>query len=141
MHSSGMRSVRNSSYLGGGGCLLQGGAWSVGEGVCSWGVPAPGWCTWSGEVSAPRGCLLLCGGCLVRGVPGLGGCLLPGGMLSQHALRQTTSVNRMTDRYKNLTFATSLRTVIILVLSNVCDTKWRCPHTYLGPKITIASTV
>ena len=42
------------------------------------------------------------GGCLVWGVPGLGGCLV-GGVVSQHALRQTPSVNRMTNRCKNNT--------------------------------------
>ena len=40
------------------------------------------------------------------------GSFLGGGVVSQHALRQTPPpVNRMTDRYKNITFATSLRTV------------------------------
>ena len=65
------------------GCLLPGGAWSQG-------VPGPG------GVSAPGGCLilggcLLPGGCLVPGgVPGPGGGLLLGGLVSQHALRQTS---------------------------------------------------
>ena len=46
----------------------------------------------------------------------LGGCLLRGG--SQHALRQTPPVNRMTDRCKNITLATtSLRPVIKVFLS------------------------
>ena len=57
-----------------------------------------------------RGCLLLGGGACSR----VGGCLLPGGAWSwgsQHALRQTPPVDRMTDRWKNITFATSLRTV------------------------------
>ena len=54
------------------------------------------------------------GGCLVRG----GVCLLrgEGGVVSQHALRQTPPppVNRMTDRCKNITLATtSLRPVKI----------------------------
>ena len=43
----------------------------------------------------------------------------PGGVVSQHALRQTPSppVNRMTDRCKNITLATtSLRPVIIAEL-------------------------
>ena len=65
MHSSRMRTVRNSSRRGGG--LLQ-------------------------EVSA------------LGGVPGLGG------MVSQHALRQTPC--GQTDRRKNITFTTSLRMVI-----------------------------
>ena len=62
-----------------GGCLLQGGG-GLG-GVCSLG--------------ADGGCLLC-------------GCLLPGGLVSQHALRQTAPpVNRMTDRCKNITLATT----------------------------------
>ena len=50
-------------------------------------------------------------------LPG-GGCLLPGrGEVSQHALRQTPPVNRMTDRCKNITLATtSLRPVNIIAL-------------------------
>ena len=64
------------------------------------------------------GCLL--GGCLLRvwGVCSQGGCLLPGvsawgeSMVSQHALRQTPAVNRITDTSKNITLATtSLRPV------------------------------
>ena len=65
MHSSRMRTVRNSSRLlgvGWGGCLL------------------------------PGGCLLL-------------------GVVSQHALSQTPPRGQ-THRCKNITFATSLRTVI-----------------------------
>ena len=54
------------------------------------------------------------GGLLPGGVPGLvGGVLVPGRRgegASQRALRQNP-VNRMTDRCKNITFATSLRTV------------------------------
>ena len=51
-------------------------------------------------------------------LPGGGGCLLPrggGGVVSQHALRQTPPpVNRMTNRCKNITLATtSLRAVNI----------------------------
>ena len=42
-----------------------------------------------------------------------GGSPGPGGVVvSQHALRQTPPVNRITDRCKNITFATSLRMVI-----------------------------
>ena len=91
--------------------------------------------TWSGGVCLVRGGLSGPGGvCLVRGgcLPGPGwgvsawsqGCLpgpeggLPGpvgeGGGTQHALRQTPPVNRMTDRCKNITLATtSLRPVII----------------------------
>ena len=59
-------------------------------------------------------------GCLLRGVSAPGGCLLQGGYLLgggvcswvvvvfQHALRQTPPpVNRMTDRCKNITLATT----------------------------------
>ena len=92
MHSSRIRTVRNSSRLLGGclawgvsargvcsgGCLVQGGAWS--EGVCSGGA-------WSGGVCS-------------------GGGWYP----SMHWGRPP--VNRMTDRCKNITFATSLWTAI-----------------------------
>ena len=72
-------------------------------GVCFWGVSAPGG-GGVGGVSAPRrvsawGCLLL------GGLPG--GSLLWGGVVSQHALRQTPPVNRMTDTSKNITLATT----------------------------------
>ena len=73
MHSSRMRTVRNSSRLVTGGCLV------VGGGVSSGG--------------------LLQGGRLVGGGPWPGGvCSGEGWVLSQHALRQTPPVNRMTDR-------------------------------------------
>ena len=46
----------------------------------------------------------------------LGGCLLQGGVVSQHALRQTPPPPcGQTDACKNITFATSLRTVKIWV--------------------------
>ena len=104
-----MRTVRSSSRL----LQESGGAWSWGD-AWSWGVPGPGGC-------------LVPGGCLLREVPGPGGCLLQGvpgpggvcsqGMVSQHALRQTTPsplwTEWLTDRCKNITFATSLRTVIM----------------------------
>ena len=99
MHSSRMHTVRNSSRLL---------------------VPGPGGVPGPRGVSAHGGCLLLGGawsqGGSARGVPGPRGCLLPGEGVSQHALRQTPPpppVNRMTDRCKNITFATSLRTVMI----------------------------
>ena len=75
MHSRRMRTVRCSDRLDGG-CL-------------------PGGCL-------PGGCLP--GGCLPRGVSVQGGLprrVCPGG-LSQHALRQTTPLDRMTDRCKTL---------------------------------------
>ena len=58
-----------------------------------------------GGVPGPGG-----GGVWSGGVPGAG-VSGPGGLVSQHALRQTPPVNRITDRCKNITFATSLRTV------------------------------
>ena len=71
----------------------------------------------AGGVSASGGCLLR-GGCLLPGeaVCFPGGCLLLGGVsasgggaacfqgVSQHALRQTPPVNRITDSCKNITF-------------------------------------
>ena len=62
------------------GVLLQGGVWSQG-GVCSGGV-----------------CLLQRGGCLLQG----GGCGVPACTEAD-----TPSVNRMTDRCKNITLATT----------------------------------
>ena len=87
-------------------------------------------CISGGGVSAPRGCLFLEGVCS-RGVSALGGvcswgvvsswgggCQLPGGsalwgVVSQHALRQTPPPPcGQTDACENITFATSLQTVI-----------------------------
>ena len=68
----------------------------LGGDVCSWGV------------SAPRG--------LCVSAPGGGG-PLPGGLVSLDALRQTPPVNRMTNKCKNITLATtSLRSVTMLVV-------------------------
>ena len=51
--------------------------------------------------------------CASQGVVCFLGGVLPGGWeVSQHALRQIPLVNRMTDRCKKITFATSLRTII-----------------------------
>ena len=85
-------------------CFLLGGL--LGGGLLLWGVPGPG------------GCLLLGGGCLVPGGSA------PGGrVVSQQALRQTPPVNRMTDRCKNITMATtSLRPVKIYILSLAAST-------------------
>ena len=65
--------------------------------------------------SASQGGSLVPGGvCLVwgvsawsgRGLPGLGGWVSgPGGCASQHRLRQTTPVDRITDACKNITLA------------------------------------
>ena len=85
-----MRTVRSSGRLGGGGCLLLG--------VCSGGGSAQGGGSAPGGVSAPGG-----------GVSAPGG-----GGVSHHALRQTPPPPRgQTDSCKNITFATSLRTVKI----------------------------
>ena len=79
----------------------------------------------SGGVSGPGGVCLVWGGvCLVwRSLPGPGGSLVPGGggggslvggLASQHGLRQTPLVDRITDACKNITLApTSLRPVIM----------------------------
>ena len=75
---------------GPGGCTCWGCIWSWGD-VPGLGVYLVWECTWS------RGCTCL------GGVPGLRG-YLP---------RYSPPVNRMTDRCKNITFATSLRTVNI----------------------------
>ena len=78
-----------------------------GGGVRSGGVPGPG-----GGVSGP-------GGCLVQGgVSGLGGRCVWSGGVGLSALWDTTPppVNRMTDRCKNITLATtSLRPVTIYI--------------------------
>ena len=54
--------------------------------------------------------------------PGGGGCMVPGVVVSQHALRQTpppvNSVNRITHTSKNITLATtSLRPVKMGIIS------------------------
>ena len=147
MHSSRMRTVRSSGRISGGvpgpggvylvrggvpgrGCLLWGDlvpggcTWSKGGCLlwgCTWsqgGVPGPGGCTWSGGVPSPGGCTWS------GGVPGpgvylaLGGCA-PGGVCSSGGC--TWSGNPpcgQTDACKNITFATSLRTVTI------CERAW-----------------
>ena len=70
MHSSRMRTVRNSSRLLGdacsGGCLLQG--VPAPGGACSGGVPALRGCLLQGVGACSGGCLLLEGGrCLLLG--------------------------------------------------------------------------
>ena len=118
-----------SGVSGLGGCLL--GRCLV-RGVCSWGCLLLGVSglggVWSRGVSGPGGGGLLWGGVFSGGVSGPGGvcsggvsgpggsalegCLLwgvsgPGGAVwvSQHALRQTPPVNRMTDACQNITLA------------------------------------
>ena len=141
MHSSRMRTVRSSGrlmYLGVGGvknakkkkklfggCLLWGVVCSGGcllpGGVCSEGVSAPG-------VSVPGGSALE-GGCLLHGVSALGGVCFQGVLLQRggvysggcgipactEADTPTPHPGGQTDACKNITFATSLRTVITLV--------------------------
>ena len=124
-----MRTVLNSSRLRGvylpTGYLVLGGVPGPGGGVPAWG------CTWSQEgVYLPRGVYLVPGGTCPGmvyllgvgvGVPGQGlrctwsrGVYLPGGVpgpRGEGICQGTLPVNRMTDRCKNITFATSLRTV------------------------------
>ena len=116
MHSSRMRTGRSltvcRSLLPGGDVSAPGGMCLLPGGFCSGGVSAPGGvCSWGcllpGGVSAPRG-----GVCS-------GGCLLPrgsaprGGWYPAFTKADTPPVNRMTDRCKNITLATtSLRQVI-----------------------------
>ena len=109
-----------------GGCLLLGGSPSR-EGASFRGVPpsrgvslAEGGLLcrgspWQRGVSLAEGGLLGRGGSpWQRGSPWQGGLLGRGVVASQHALRQTPPlVNRMTDRCKNITLATtSLRPVM-----------------------------
>ena len=80
-----------------GGCTWSGGVHLVPGGVPGWGVPGPrGYlvrgCTWSGGCTWSRG-----------GAPGPGEGGVPGQVLSPCG---------QTDACKNITFATSLRTVI-----------------------------
>ena len=86
-----------------------------------------GVCSWGEGVYLLRGVVSALGGCLVPGEPvggvgllggsGPGGSVCWGGVsaprgVSQHALRQTPPVKRMTNRCKNITLATtSLRPV------------------------------
>ena len=88
MHSSRMRTGRSLTVCREG-CMVPGVCVCLVEGGC---MVLGGVCTWSGGV-----------------VPG------PGGVVSQHALRQTPPVNRIKHTSKNITWATtSLRPVIIL---------------------------
>ena len=114
----------------GGVCLVRGGGLLLGGllpgGVCSWG--GGGWGLVLGGSGPSRG--LLPGGAWSWGVPGprgggvcSQGCLVPG-VVSQHALRQTPPLSEQNDRCKNITFATSLRTVIILALPKP-ETIWK----------------
>ena len=111
MHSSRMRTVRNSSRLLGeggtcpGGVPAHGGCTCLGVYLVPEDVPAEG-CTWSREVYLPGGCT--CWGGVVY--------LAPGGYLPRGAPAQVLPpwTEWLTDRCKNITFATWLRTVIKL---------------------------
>ena len=116
-----------------GGCLLQG--VSAPEGCLLWGCLLWGVCSRGcllEGVSAPGGVCLgdVCSrGCLLQGVCASGGCVLqgvsaprgvcslgavPGGGIPACTEANTLPVNRMTDRCKNITLATtSLRPVTI----------------------------
>ena len=109
MHSSRMRTVRSSGRISGGGCVPGRGDAPGPKG----GVPGPGGvylvplgCTWSqGGVPGPRGCTWSQGVYLVPGgAPGPRGGTWSG-----------TPPCGQTHACKNITFATSLRTVIILL--------------------------
>ena len=109
------------SLLPGGVYLVSGGVLSPGGHLVP-GVSAPG-CVCLGGVCS-GGCLLqgvVCsGGCLLWGVSGSRGCLLQGGVCSGGGIpgcteADTPPVNRMIDRCKNITLATtSLRPEISL---------------------------
>ena len=89
-----------------------------GSGLGGWCVRSGGWgCAWSGGVCQVQGRVSGPGG---GGVSGLGGCLVwgggvpgLGGVCLSALWDTTTPLNRMTNRCKNITLATtSLRPVI-----------------------------
>ena len=105
MHSSRMRTVRSSGRISGEGCVF---ARRDVPGPVG-GVPGPmgGECTWSGGV------YLVWGGCTCPGgVPGLGGVPAWGVYLVRYS-----PPCGQTHACKNITFATSLRTVKIAQIS------------------------
>ena len=118
---------KRSTFSAPGGCVCSGGGMSAPRGV-----------------SVPRGCLL--GSLLSRGCLFPGGCLLLGGcvysqgvcsqgvVVSQDALRQTPPppVNRMTDRCKNITLATTSLRPVIKNFKNVLTFTWRWRHALRG---------
>ena len=67
--------------------------------------------------------------------------LIPGGVVSQHALRQTPPpVDRITDKSKNITLATtSLRPVKmtnyldkhVAAIATICHSTWNFEHSFL----------
>ena len=99
---------------GPGGCIWSQGTWSGG---CTWSRG----CTWSGMCTWSRGCTWSQGG--VPGpasVPGPGGCTWSGGL---YLVRYSPPCGQ-THACKNITFATSLRTVKTdLVLKFCCYQK------------------
>ena len=123
MHSSRMRTVRSSGRLCRGGCLLRGG-------VCSGGCLLQGGCLLLGGlcskgcVSAPKGwgvcsqgvCLLL-RGCLLPGMSAPRGVSAPRGAIPACTEADPPPCGQ-THTCKNITFATSLRTVKIELLVN-----------------------
>ena len=115
-----------------GGCLLPGGVSALG-GICSGGCLLQGGLLWGSvyfggmvsthggcllpEVSAPRGCLLR-GVCSQGGVSAPGGCLLLGGCgIPACTEVDTPPVNRMTNRCKNITLATTSSRPVKTLLS------------------------
>ena len=121
MHSSRMRSVRSSDHILGGGVSAPGGVYSRG-------VSAPGGCLLPVGVSAPGGCLLPGGSALGGGVCSRGGVCPGGGACSRgvwypsmHWGRHPQPPCGQTDVCKNITFATSLRTVIRRYLVALCS--------------------
>ena len=79
-------------------------AWSGGVCLVQGGLPGPGGCLPGGGVCPVWGVSAWCGVCLVRGVGGIPACT-----------EADPPVNRMTDRCKNITLATtSLRPVIMV---------------------------
>ena len=142
MHSSRMRTVRSSGRISGGVYLVPGGTWSgrgcvhgpgrvyLVSGGCTWsgvtwsqggtwfwgGEPGPrGWgVPGSGGVPGPRGVYLVQGMYLVAGgVLGPRGVyLVLGGLLWVGVPGQVLPPCGQTHACKNITFATSLRTVI-----------------------------
>ena len=112
------RTIRNSSRLLGWGCTWSRGVYLV-RGGCTWfravylvpgGVPGSGGCNWSLGCTWPQ-----------RGVcvPGPGGRTWSGGCTwSQGGTCPGTSPCGQILTCKNITFATSLRTVIMIVKRN-----------------------
>ena len=126
MHSSRMRTGRSLTVcwsLFPGGCLLRG-CLLPGRGCLLGGVSAPGGVCSQG-VSAPGGCLLpgvVCSRGVCSGVVCSWGGLLQGGSAPGGSASDTPPpVNRMTDRCKNITLATTSLRPVIMVQFCPCD--------------------